>query len=110
MPVPHSCAGSRRWPGADLVLPRLPFEQLAPDPADLVPSHVVQLRWVKQSLQSVRYHGWKAGRQAAAGGTARDALQHQASWPWCSVGTVMVWMVNAGTFWDGPIRWTGPEG
>lgn len=43
--------------------------------------HALQLRWVKQSLQSVRYHGWKAGRQAATGGTARDGLQHQASWP-----------------------------
>ncbi|PRW51046.1 gamma-tubulin complex component 5-like [Chlorella sorokiniana] len=38
---------------------------------------LLQLLWVKQSLKSVRYHGWKAGRQAAAGGTARDALQHQ---------------------------------
>lgn len=36
-----------------------------------------QLRWVQQSLQSVRYNGWKAGRAAARGGRARDGLQHQ---------------------------------
>jgi hypothetical protein len=41
---------------------------------------LLQLRWVKQSLQSVRYHGWKAGQrrqQQQAAGQQRDALQHQ---------------------------------
>ncbi|KAL4444278.1 hypothetical protein ABPG75_012015 [Micractinium tetrahymenae] len=38
---------------------------------------LLQLRWVKQSLQSVRYHGWKAGRRASQTPAARDGLQHQ---------------------------------
>lgn len=37
----------------------------------------LQLSWVKQSLQAVRYAGWKAGRRGTQNAAARDGLQHQ---------------------------------
>ncbi|KAI3426972.1 hypothetical protein D9Q98_006916 [Chlorella vulgaris] len=38
---------------------------------------LLQLSWVKQSLQAVRYAGWKAGRRGTQNAAARDGLQHQ---------------------------------
>ncbi|KAL4854307.1 Gamma-tubulin complex component 6 [Chlorella vulgaris] len=38
---------------------------------------LLQLSWVKQSLQAVRYAGWKACRRGTQNAAARDGLQHQ---------------------------------
>lgn len=78
---------ARQLPAAEQCLRLLHVPALLPPHPCPPPScNYYQLRWVKQSLQSVRYHAWKAGRRAAQGGRARDALQHQVgiglSWQW----------------------------
>lgn len=58
------------------------------------PALLMQLRWVKQSLQSVRYQGWKAGRRASLNPMARDGLQHQVRWrQHCCRASLNAWRV-----------------